>query len=238
MPGASTVQRRMTDTLMLADVPWMATVIMGVAQPFAQLGWKPDWLPQSWTNPLPLFVALAVSGLMATYWVTVEQQGNRLQSLLITPVVAMMLFAASLGANNVAKAASTSTPPTVSDVQPQLDNVQRQNDLLQKQLDLERKRSAILAQPSVPPGANTSRRDDADGPPASRTTRMLAWIEGNAYAQPAPAGPNATGLTPDQKQATLEELEKQQKELEKQQRDLEKQRAEMPLKDSGIWKKF
>jgi len=237
MPDPSPVQKRMTDVLMLADVPWVAAVIMGVAQPFAQLDWKPTWAPQGIPNPLPLLIALLVSCLIALYWVGVEEKASSMQALLVTPVVAMMLFAASLGVNNVAKAASTSAPATEADLHQQLQNVQQQNELLTKQLGLERQKVSILAAPSAPP-ATTSRRDETGAAAPSRWVRALAWIEGEAQAQQPPAAPPA-GLTAEQKKAQLDALDKQQKQLEEQQRQLEQQRGATPSPGTGsIWKKF
>src|SRR5437870_8126087 len=120
-------QKRMTDLLMLADAPWVATVIMGVSQPFAQLR-DTIGLPAY----LPLVVAFVVSVLLATYWVSVQQITKPAQCLLVVPVVAMMLFSASIAANNIAKAVATGSQTASSDNQ-RAEILQQQNEVLQKQ---------------------------------------------------------------------------------------------------------
>jgi hypothetical protein len=228
-------QKRMTDLLMLTDAPWVATVIMGISQPFAQLR-ETIGLPVY----MPLVVAVVASLLVAAYWVNVEQRAKPAQSLLIIPVVAMMLFSASIGANNVVKAAAAgkqSTSDTTSAAQ-RADSLQQQNDLLQQQLDIEKKKTALLGAPKGSQGMNTSSLDGTAAEHTAFLSRISAWLSATAYAQPAGSQQNQH-LTSEQRKK-LEELDKEQKALEEKQQELKarEQRGESGATPAPLWKSF
>lgn len=214
-------QKRISDLLMLTDTPWLATIIMGMAQPFAQLR-ETIGLP----TYMPMLVALLISTLIALYWVVVEHRTRPGPSLLVVPVVAMLLFSASIGANNVVKAAATGPPASA----PAAKDLETQKQLLEKELRIEREKNAILSSsvPNAPTGASSTSPNTAPGPGA-----LLRWLAAPAYAQTGELQPS--GLTHEQVQK-LKELEQQRREIEATRRAVEEKDAEK--RPGSLWKSF
>ncbi len=228
MSTPSPAQSRMTDLFMLADVPWMATVVMAAAQPFGQLR-ESAGLP-SYT---PLLVALIASMLIALYWVRVAQHVSAGAALLVVPVVTMSLFSASIGANNVIGAATAGDP--------RVQNFQHQTELLQQQLELERQKTAIF----VPPGnarapSSFGFEPSAHVQPSPRG--IFSWFISSAYARepsppPSPPRSNAPELVNGDQQEKLRAVEAKQKELERKRQDLVKQQQQ-PGGGAPLWKSW
>ena len=104
-PADSTI----TDLLMIKEAPLLAGVVTVVAQPFGQLrAHYGDILPD-WT---PLLVAATVSALIAFHYVKFVRKLPTPQAIYIVPLVMLIIFSGSIGANNLVDAASRGSTAT------------------------------------------------------------------------------------------------------------------------------
>src|SRR4051812_4151419 len=117
--------KQVSDVLAVRELPSMAAVVTAVAQPFAQLAERFE-LPL-----LPMAIAALASVLLAARntW-PAHGTPSQLNAWVMAPLIALVLFATSLGANNIvsawARPADSSSAQTLS---AQLEKTSRQLQL-------------------------------------------------------------------------------------------------------------
>jgi hypothetical protein len=141
--------KQASDTLGVRELPSMAAVVTAIAQPFAQLG-EHFHLPF-----LPLVVAALAALLLAarSTW-PAEGKAWPLDAWVGIPLIALALFASSLGANNIiTRWLGPADSASAQAVSAELDKTSRQlklaNEQLavkQQQIDLQDKAIAALKQ--------------------------------------------------------------------------------------------
>lgn len=227
------------DVLMLKEAPLLAGIVTLVTQPFAQLrthysSTLPDWSP--------LLIAAIISTLLAFYYIRTVRRTPREESLILIPLVILILFSGSLGANNVVKAAAQGT--ATSDAAPSVESNKLRERLqsLEAQLELEiaegrvlRKAlglQASLADKPVAPGAKPTgavSRGPAD--------TLLALFVNDAFAQtePAPTKPPHPVLNKaTDKDKDKAELLRQLKEIEGKKQVLAERRKALAVEDNTL----
>jgi hypothetical protein len=224
--------KQASDTLGVRELPSMAAVVTAIAQPFAQLG-EHFHLPF-----LPLVVAALASLLLAarSTW-PVEGKAWPLDAWVGIPLIALALFASSLGANNIItgwlRPADSASAQAVS---AELDKTSRQlklaNEQLavkQQQIDLQDKAIAALKQ-----AAGIASAKDTLGAPqrvssagAGILSGLLDLLASSAVAQTdaprARTAPDKRKIEDELKALELkrQQLEQQRNRLAEEQRKLE-----------------
>lgn len=223
------------DVLMLKEAPLLAGIVTLVTQPFAQLrthysSTLPDWLP--------LLIAAIISTLLAFYYIRTVRRTPREESLILIPLVILILFSGSLGANNVVKAAAQGT--ATSDAAPAVESNKLRERLqsLEAQLELEiaegrvlRKALGLADKPAAPGAKPTGAlsRGPADF--------LLALFVSDAFAQtePEPTKPPRPVLNKSaDKDKDNAELLRQLKEIEGKKQMLAERRKALAVEDSTL----
>jgi hypothetical protein len=163
-PGESIFQRDST------QVAIMAGVVTMVSQPFAQIE-----LQNSLGLPphVPIYIAIAVSVLLAAYQVFGVQRARMGEGLCMAPLVALIVFSSYVGTNHVVASQKPPLETTEQKLgQARLDNLQKELDL-QKHINSQLMKSIGLPADDDMQGY---RHGGTTPGPQSRAT-LRDWIE-------------------------------------------------------------
>lgn len=229
-------ERKATDVLMLKELPVLAGVVTVVAQPFAQIRQHyeeslPDWLP--------LLVAAVVSGLLAVYFVRTVRKTSREEALFMIPLLMLMVFSGSIGANNLVESAAGGGQPreAARGVEVREAHLRAQLGNAEKQLEIERERGRLMRKALGLPELDATGNGSVEAPKVSAVERLLGALIADASAQegaapaprPAEKAPVGKKATP----ATDEEWRRKIAEFDRQQRTLKQQEAQLKHSDDG-----
>jgi hypothetical protein len=199
-------------TVFLGGLPTMAGIVTMIAQPFAQESLHKTLDLPAW---LPFVVAIAVSGLLASYKVMIVRGAGARECAVCIPLLMLVIFSAYTTGNNVvyyAKEGYTKTP-SASPSSEDLTAWKQERDLLQQQLknaqDVIDSLRQALGMPASSQGAPRSKLPSVLG-------RLMPSLVVPAYAQePQPGGndPRSSQIKLDQLRKKLRDYEAQQQKL-------------------------
>lgn len=229
-----------SDLLMLKEIPRLAAIVTIIAQPFGQFREHfGDMVPEA----TPLVVAALCSVLLAFFLVRNVQHSTVSQAAYTIPLIALIVFSGSLGANNVvdvARGGPQAQPEAISTgPQPQLRN-------LEEQLNLERQKSDLLRQAlglpveSDPPAGDVPAADAAPGPVSAVLNLLVAPVYAQqATTRTASQPARATKSDPKLVQKQLQELDRQSKLLrEKRESQKAQEASQKSSPPRPLWKSW
>lgn len=224
--------RKIADLLLLKETPVLAGVITIVAQPFAQIHQRypnhlPDWLP--------LLIAAIVSALLSLYYVNKIKKTPREESLFLIPLVMMILFSGSIGANNLVDAATRGSqrPEAIKEIDASGTFLRAQLKNVEQQLQIELERGRVFQK-----ALNLQEPEKVSLESSSSSLNVAPYLEGllrlfvsDALAQQtkpaeqesatkAPANRAPSMKTKSELLRQLEALDKQQQQLKTEQSQL------------------
>jgi hypothetical protein len=174
-----------SELLMLKEIPRLAAIVTIIAQPFGQFREHfGDMVPEA----TPLAVAALCSVLLAFFLVRSVKHSTVSQAAYTIPLIALIVFSGSLGANNVVDVArsgssplpaqSAASPPSAT--QPQIKDIEEQLRLEQHKTDLLRQAIGLPPE-SDPPARSAPSANAATG----TVSAILNLFVTPAYAQQA-----------------------------------------------------
>lgn len=228
--------RKAADVLMLKELPVLAGVVTVVAQPFAQIRQHYDDVLPDW---LPLLVAAVVSLLLAVYFVRTVRRTRRDEAVFMIPLLMLMVFSASIGANNLVESASGGGRQldAVRAAEAGAERLRAQLANAERQLEIERERGRLmrralgLPEADAPPADEAKKLSQGDGP-------WWGFLVGAAHAQ-EPVPPRSATKPAAKPAATTppvsdEELRRKIAEFDRQQQALKEQEQKLKQGDGAV----
>lgn len=221
-----------SELLMLKEIPRLAAIVTIIAQPFGQFREHfGDIVPEA----TPLAVAALCSVLLAFFLVRSVKHSTLSQAAYTIPLITLIVFSGSLGANNVVDVArsgnqplpaqSAASPPSAA--QPQIKDIEEQLKLEQRKTDLLRQALGLPTETEQP-----ARSDPSASAATGAISAVLNLLVTPAYGQQATTTTKTAGQ-PVRVAKSDPSLEKQLQELDRQTKSLQAKREALKTPEAS-----